>query len=98
MTRLVAHPRLEQLKELLNFDDDGFFYQYCNGYKQAEVDFKSREAAIQKMVKALEFYAGLWGEHQGSPIHAVNKFTQNRLNETRQTAIEALEAWKKFEK
>jgi hypothetical protein len=55
-----------------------------------------REAAIQKLVEALEFYASAWGEHQGSPISAVNKFTQNKLNGTRQAAIEALDAWNKL--
>lgn len=47
------HNRLEQLKELLNFKDDGFFAQYCNGYKQAEIDLKPK---IKRLTEALEWY------------------------------------------
>ncbi len=32
------HERLERLKELLNFTDGGHWDQYCNGYRQAEID------------------------------------------------------------
>ena len=37
-------------------------------------------------MEALEFYATPWGIHHGSPIRAVNKFTQKRLNEVGATA------------
>lgn len=44
------HKRLEELKDLLNFQEDGFFHQYCNGYKQAEQDLKPD---LDKAISAL---------------------------------------------
>lgn len=48
-------------------------------------------ARVEQLEEALEYYAGYWGEHHGSPIKKVNQFTQNRLNETRYIAIKAFE-------
>lgn len=50
-------------------------------------------AFAKEAKEALEYYGGFWGVHQGSPINAVNKFTQNRLNETGDKARAVLTKW-----
>ena len=58
------HKRLSQLKEFLNFSDDGYWLQYQNGYKQAEQDFISK---VDRLTEALEWIMPKvhQGNHEG---------------------------------
>lgn len=53
------------------------------------------KALAEELAEALDYYAGWWGEHQGSPIKAVNRFAQNKLNEKGELAREALANYRK---
>lgn len=65
----------------------------ANFIAHARTDIPALLAFAKEARAALEYYGGFWGVHQGSPINAVNKFTQNRLNETGDKAREVLQRW-----
>jgi len=54
------HERLEELKALLNFKDDGPFQHYSNGYKQAEEDCRIR---MENALANLDQKLGIQHEH-----------------------------------
>jgi len=81
----------EKLKEIEEFWTPAFNLKLDYGDDRTQDDLKWLIVRIRQLEKALEFYAQPWGEYQGSPIKSVNKFTQNRLNETRIYAMEALQ-------
>lgn len=47
-----AEDRLEKLKTLLNFSDDGYWEQYKNGYKQANFDLGGMISAREILLEA----------------------------------------------